>query len=415
MLRAWFVDPDTAMSPNLKYGGFVPGVNGGLGKPSGIIVTTCRWTTKVTDSAALIAGSAHWTAQDQTAFNAWNRAYLDWLLGPSPIAMGEFRATNNHFTWLEVEALALALSTGNSSAAAMLAARATSAAVPGCLQKQIDQQGLMKLEASREAGATYSTMNLRALFSLATVVSGHVSGAEPLWAWKDGEGRGSIKAALDYLLPFAINEKPWPWKQDGSATPWAKMPWTSLAPQLRISGLVYGDPKYEAAIAKLPWTRDGAWQADVTQLLWPLPSALTAGGAGESREMPPLKIDEGGSPPGIGCAAGVGNVSLRRPCAAWRPSWGANESTLCVAHDCCWSPTKVKGAGWCFASSSLPTITNKQLQHLGFFGQPAFNQDSYRPDAQHAFASFGASGNLTTLRRGAELGMLPWTCILTRT
>ena len=72
MLRAWFVTAETAMSPNLNYGGFVPGVNGGLGKPSGIIVTTCRWTTKVTDSAALIAGSAHWTAQDRSAFNAWN-------------------------------------------------------------------------------------------------------------------------------------------------------------------------------------------------------------------------------------------------------------------------------------------------------------------------------------------------------
>ena len=58
VLRTWFVDPDTAMSPNLKYGGYVPGVNGGLGKPSGIIVTTCRRTTKVTGSAALLAGSA---------------------------------------------------------------------------------------------------------------------------------------------------------------------------------------------------------------------------------------------------------------------------------------------------------------------------------------------------------------------
>lgn len=277
VFRAWFITPATAMNPNLMFGGYTPGANHGLGKPSGIIVTTCRWTTKVTDAAALLAGSAHWTAQDRSVFDAWNRAYLEWLLSSSPIALGEFNSTNNHFTWLEVETLALAVSTGNASVASMLAARARSKHYRGCLQNQIDPHGVMKIEATREAGASYSTMNLHALFTLATVMS-HVSssggGGVDQWAWQDADGRGSIQAALDYLLPFATNQKPWPWKQDGSNTPWTKFPWTSLAPQLRIATIVYGDQKYEAAIAKLNWKTAGQFDEDVTQLLWPLPSTL---------------------------------------------------------------------------------------------------------------------------------------------
>ena len=103
VFRSWFITPDTAMNPNMKFGGFEPGVNNGMGKPSSIIVTTCRWTTKVTDAAALLRGSKHWTKNDRSVFDAWGAAYLAWLLGPSPIARGEFNSTNNHFSWLEVE------------------------------------------------------------------------------------------------------------------------------------------------------------------------------------------------------------------------------------------------------------------------------------------------------------------------
>lgn len=174
VFRTWFINPGTAMNPTLKYGGYQPGVNGGLGTGSGIIVTTCRWTSKVTDAAALLANSPHWTEQDRTVFNKWNGAYLQWLLSADPIAVSETNSTNNHYTWLEVETLALALSTKNSSAAAMLAARARSKHYRGCLQNQIAPTGLMKIEATREAGASYSTMNLRALFTLATVAS-HVT------------------------------------------------------------------------------------------------------------------------------------------------------------------------------------------------------------------------------------------------
>jgi hypothetical protein len=53
----------------------------------------------------------------------------------------------------------------------------------------------------------------------------------------------------------------------------------------------------------------------------------------------------------------------------------------------------------------LPKITNKQLQWLGFFGQPNADESGYDPLAQSSFATFGCASDWQTLARGAALGM----------
>ena len=132
-------------------------------------------------------------------------------------------------------------------------------------------------------------MNMRALFSLAQVAS-HVPAATNLWNYhapSDGaitgastaaaamgaqqqQDRPLIRKALDYLLTYATNSSAhWPWKQDGSDTPWETFPWSSLAPVMRRAAIVYGDDGYERAIHKLPWNDASSWESDPTQLLWP--------------------------------------------------------------------------------------------------------------------------------------------------
>ena len=78
VLRAWFIAPPTAMNPNLQYAAYFPGVSNG--SAVGEIATTFRWSSKVTDSAALLAGSAHWSAADAGVMARWNAADLEWLL-----------------------------------------------------------------------------------------------------------------------------------------------------------------------------------------------------------------------------------------------------------------------------------------------------------------------------------------------
>ena len=87
-----------------------------------------------------------------------------------------------HFTWFEVQALALALSVDNTSIAEQIAGRIRSPDYRGRLQSQVEPNGSMPRETHREGGATYSCMNMDALFTLSTVAS-HTSAGKDLWTW----------------------------------------------------------------------------------------------------------------------------------------------------------------------------------------------------------------------------------------
>ena len=177
-----------------------------------------------------------------------------------------------------MQVLALAVSTSNTTAAAAAAARVVAASgTPGALANQIQADGLMLREAARDAGATYSTMNIQGLFDLAQAVSNSnsdsnagglpsnaVGPSEDLWRYKHADGSGSIKAALEFLLQFATNaSKVWPYTQEG-AKGWAEFPWTNLATPMRIAGNVYADASYEARIKQLPW-KPGGYEYFATQ------------------------------------------------------------------------------------------------------------------------------------------------------
>ena len=73
-LRAWFLDPETRMTPHLRFSQLVRGNPAERG--SGIIDT--RWFIESVQAAGLISNST-WTAADQSALQQWFREYLTWL------------------------------------------------------------------------------------------------------------------------------------------------------------------------------------------------------------------------------------------------------------------------------------------------------------------------------------------------
>ena len=83
-------------------------------------------------------------------------------------------------------------------------------------------------------------MNLRGLFSLATLGEGF---GVDLWNYRTEDGR-SIRAALDFLVPYAVEEKKWPYRQIGQFTP------EELRPLLRRAAIVYHDSKYGAVASR---------------------------------------------------------------------------------------------------------------------------------------------------------------------
>jgi hypothetical protein len=248
LLRAWFLDAETRMNPNLNYGQSIPGVTEGRG--TGIIDTTAL--VRVVDAVGLLAGSPSWTAADQKALQEWFSKYVDWLL-ESKIGKEEAAAHNNHKTWYIVQVAAFALLAGRADVA-----RRAVADAPRLVNSQIEPDGRQPMELARTKSWDYSSMNLDGWFCLARL--GDAVGVD-IWNYRSSDGR-SIRKALDYLLPYAMPGGPeWPHKQI------VKFSAGRLKSVIRRAAIKYGDKKYADAAAAL-----GAGEAaDRIDLLWPLP------------------------------------------------------------------------------------------------------------------------------------------------
>ena len=227
VLRTWFLDPATKMSPNFRFAQAVLGVNDGRG--TGIL--EARELAAAADAATLLAGSKHWSAADQKSLEAWGNTYLDWLL-KSKNGQDERAAKNNHGTWFDVQAAHWALVLGLKDKAREICL----AAGPGRVGVQIQADGKQPLELARTTSFGYSCFNLRALGELADL-SEH-AGVD-LWHYKTSDGR-SIRTALDFLVPYlGKNPKPWTMQQIHESKP------EEVLPVLRAAGIAYGDERYE--------------------------------------------------------------------------------------------------------------------------------------------------------------------------
>jgi hypothetical protein len=133
-----------------------------------------------------------------------------------------------------VELAALEVYLGRPQAAAdlLLAARQTRIA------SQVAPDGRQPHELARTRSLSYSTMNLIGFANLAAI--GERVGAD-LWHWSAPDGR-SIRAALNWLMPYAAGQLPWAGPQITPVDP------AEFVPLYRRAALAYGDPRYTAVL-----------------------------------------------------------------------------------------------------------------------------------------------------------------------
>jgi hypothetical protein len=238
LLRTWFIDPATRMNPNLDHGQFVKGEN--LGRGTGIIESN-RFLP-VLDGVGLLQKSGSWSADDQPKLQDWFRAYLKWL-HESPNGLAESRATNNHGTWYDVQDATYLLFVGDE----MAARKVVEAAKTKRIAAQIEPDGRMPRELTRTKSWGYSCFNVKALATLADL--GQRLDVD-LWTYRTADGR-SIRAALDFLLPFATGQQKWPHQQISSFDP------KELLLPLRRAAISLNDEKDVEAVTKLRGGSDG--------------------------------------------------------------------------------------------------------------------------------------------------------------
>jgi len=198
ILRAWFVTPATRMNPNLNHAQFIPCQKDG--RSIGIIDFSQGFTSLLDATAILDTGAPGWTATDRDGFTAWNKQFLDWLR-QGTFGREEAAQKNNHGTFFDMQAAAIALKIGDTTTARnlILDARTTR------IDAQLSSDGGQPAELARTRGWHYSTFNLVALTRLAAI--GDHLGVD-LWHYTGPKGANILKA-VDFLIPAATRTTPW--------------------------------------------------------------------------------------------------------------------------------------------------------------------------------------------------------------
>lgn len=233
LLRGFFLDPATRMNPNLQYAQFIPGVNSGRG--IGLIET--RGLTQIVDAIGLLAGSKAWTTADQHGMEEWYGQFLKWML-ESKNGRDESAAKNNHGTYYDLQVVSYALFLGNKD----LAKTVLQTARQKRIVLQIEPDGRQPLELARTRAWSYSVGNLDGLMLLARL--GEDRGVD-LWTYQTTDGR-SIRKALDFLTPFAVDNRKWSYQQLGDWPP------QMLFPLIRRAAAKYTDVQIHSVSAKVP-------------------------------------------------------------------------------------------------------------------------------------------------------------------
>jgi hypothetical protein len=184
----------------MNYSQFIPGKSEGRG--TGIIDT--HGFPIIIDALGLIESSKSWTKEDDSKIKLWFSQYLDWLIN-SKNGKDESDAKNNHGSWYDAQIVSIALFLDKID----LAKKYLEDVKTKRISVQIKADGQQPLELERTTSWSYSVFNLEALIKLA--ILGEKVGVD-LWNYESPEG-GSIRKALDFILPFALNINGWEYPQ----------------------------------------------------------------------------------------------------------------------------------------------------------------------------------------------------------
>jgi hypothetical protein len=199
-LRAWFIDPETCMNPNLEYSQGVKGVS--TGRSYGIIDTL--HLVEVARAATIIA-PALLSSSEQTALKMWFGDYLHWLK-TSTKGITERDSLNNHAVCWALQVSEFARVIDDKTTRSEIATQFTNIFLPN--QMAID--GSFPKELARTKPYSYSIFNFDAM---AMICQSLLDSGTDLFSFALPDGRGICKGAA-FLYPFLNNRDAWPYKKD---------------------------------------------------------------------------------------------------------------------------------------------------------------------------------------------------------
>ncbi|APX92951.1 hypothetical protein BWR19_08415 [Halomonas sp. 1513] len=199
LIRRWFLDPATAMTPHLKYAQVRRGWNRNQGTSSGIIETKDFYY--FLDAVRYLEEREALSAKESGSFREWLGYFLRWLR-TSRQGVKESSAKNNHGTYYDLQVGAIAAFLGEEKLLHEILIRSRSR-----IAQQFAPDGSQPEELKRTTTAHYCCFNLQGWIHLAQLGGAY---GEGLWSFEGPEGQ-SIRKAMEWLLPYM--EREWPYQQ----------------------------------------------------------------------------------------------------------------------------------------------------------------------------------------------------------
>jgi len=234
-LRAWFVNQDTRMNPNLQYAQAIKGITTGRG--IGIIDTV--HLVEVARAIEILEDSRSLSTNDISGIKRWFADYLAWMT-TSKNGQEERDAKNNHGTCWLMQVAAFAHLTGDRELLDYCRDRFKNVIVPD----QIDKDGRFPQELHRTKPYGYSLFNLEALTATAEILS---IPDDDLFQFRTADGRG-IDLPMQYMYPFIRDNKSWP----KPANVMYFDQWPMRQSSLLFAGIAFGRSEYIETWKRLP-------------------------------------------------------------------------------------------------------------------------------------------------------------------
>ncbi|KAK7042641.1 chondroitin AC/alginate lyase [Favolaschia claudopus] len=252
-INTYFLDPRTAINPNLNYAQMNRGPNGQHGEYTGIL--DLRAFAKIASGILILREHKNpdWTSDIDSKIIAWCKKYIEWLQ-TAPIAKQAASAKNNHGTFYVNQMMALKLIVNDKAGATKLGRKYFG----GTFKGQMKSNGDQPMEASRSHPYHYRNFNIAGMITNARLLKY----ADPTSdVWNTTSNGATIKTAVDFLMTTESSAS-----KESNVT-------AEIYPNVAAIMSIYGDPqkKYLNFLKSsgFPYTTDASY-------LWDQP-AVNAG------------------------------------------------------------------------------------------------------------------------------------------
>ncbi len=254
LLRHWFLDPETAMNPNLNFAGAIPGKSTGRG----VGIHRFKDFAFIIDAIGLLHAMGVWSDKDQENMRQWVGKFAEWA-NTSKLGLDEKKALNNHSVFYGSMMLASALYTENEP----LIKEYLESYFQKQLITQIAKDGNLPQEMKRTHPIHYFTYTLMG-FGMYAETARNLGVDYYDFVGPDGQ---TLRAAFNYLLPYWEGKTPWPKKEDPMLD-------YRVFITARLGALRLNEPAFETYLeTSFPTT----WARDYRNLLWPPPATVNQG------------------------------------------------------------------------------------------------------------------------------------------